>query len=129
MSWLKWPYAYPAKPVAAKAKIYFARMDATGATPDTITLTLPLAGRITRVELDASAVTEYFKYADCYVQSPKGQEGATMRLASGQLLPARDARLVEHCDVSIKDVSEVKAAFYGITSGTQIWVVVSIVEE
>ena len=129
MSWLTWPYAYPRKPAVGKARIFFVRDLATGATPDSLTLPISLASRITRIELDASAVTEFFKYADAYVQSPAGEEGSTIRLASGQLLPQRDARLVQHCDVAVKDNSEIRAAFYGITSGTQLWCVVTVVEE
>jgi len=103
-------------------------MDATGATP--ARLTLPLSAcRITRVELDAAAVTEYFKYAEALCRAPIGSEGSNIRLASGQLLPMRDARLVEHCDVAVKDNSEVIGSFYGITAGTQLWLIVSIVEE
>jgi hypothetical protein len=87
-----------------------------------------MAGRITRCELNAAATTEFFKYADAFVQSPF-QGGHTMRLASGQLLPMRDARLIAHTDVAIQPNSRATAAFYGITSGTAIWLQIAIVEE
>jgi len=128
MQWGSWPYAYPPKAVGGKARIAFVRMDATGAAPDRLTLPLT-ACRITRCELDAAAVTEYFKYADALCRSPASSEGSTIRLSSGQLLPMRDARLVEHCDVTVKDNAEVIGSFYGITAGTQLWLIVSIVEE
>ena len=130
MSSLSWPYAWPSppRPTAGKARIYQANKDATGATPDTLTIPLPCAGKITRVELDAEGQLDFFKLADCYVRSPKSG-GYAIRLARGQLLPKRSGSLEEHCDVNIQANSELTAAFYGVTSGVQIYVTVNIVEE
>jgi len=124
-----WPYAWPSapRPAAKKARTYQANMLATAAAPDTINLPLPRAGKITRVEVDAAAVTEYFKYVDAWVRSPLG--GFVIRVASGQLLPQRDARLVEHQETHIQANSILKANFYTITAGTRIYVTVNIVEE
>ena len=107
-------------------RVYSDSADATAGN-NTLSLMLPKRGRITRVELDAQATTEYFKFADCIVNSPKG--GHTMRLCDGQLLPRRDARLTEHVDVSVEAQSEVTATFYGITAGTVLWVQIAILED
>ena len=131
MSWLKWPYAHP-EPARAmgQSRTYQGNSIATGGTPDNITIPLSIPGRITRVELDASTpnYTEYFKFVDCYVRSPD-PTGYAIRLASGQLLPMRDARLIEHCDVSVQPQSLITASFYEVTAGTRIFVTVNIVEE
>jgi len=130
MSGFSWPYAYPSKDVKpmGQSRVYQGNKDATAGAPDNIIIPLSIKGRITRVELDAAAVTEYFKYVDCYVRSPE-PSGYAIRLASGQLLPMRDARLIEHCDVSVQPQSQITASFYGITAGTRIFVTVNVVEE
>lgn len=122
------PYAYPSKPARGKARIYQANMDATGATPDKLTIPLPMAGKITRVELDAEGQADFFRFVDCYVRSPQSG-GYAIRLARGQLLPKRSGSLEEHCDVNIQANSQLTANFYGITAGVQIYVTVNIVEE
>lgn len=127
MPWPIFPYSYPSTPAGGNARIYQAHMDATAATPDNLTIPLPMAGKITRVELDAAATTEFFRYADCYVRSPESG-GFAIRLASGQLLPMRDARLIRDCDVNIQANSKLTASFYGVTAGTQIYVTVNVVE-
>jgi len=126
---MSWPYAWPSapRPTAKKARTYQASMTATGATPDIIELPLPRAGKITRVEVDAAAVTEFFKFVDAWVRSPHG--GFVIRVASGQLLPQRDARLVKHQETHIQDNSILKAHFYGVTAGTRIFIIVNIVED
>ena len=131
MGWPIWPYAYGAQPARASRQIYSNSGIATAAAPDKIIVPIPYKGKITSVELDASyddSTDEYFKYAEAYAQSPK-DKGYLTRLVSGQLLPMRDARLLRNCDINVKDDSEVQAHFYGITTGTRIYVTVNIVEE
>ena len=107
-------------------RVYSDSADAT-AGQNILKLTLPKSGKITKVELDAQATTEYFKLVDCYVNSPKG--GHTMRLASGQLLPHYDARLTENVEVNVQPQSEVTAVFYGITAGVKLWLQIAILED
>ena len=107
-------------------RIYSAHKDAT-AGANTMTLTLPNRGVITRVELAADDISEAFKLVESHVYSPRG--GNTMRLAHGQLLPEQDARLVENMNVPVDKQSDVGCTFYDMTAAVAIWLQVSVLEE
>jgi hypothetical protein len=107
-------------------RIYSTHKDAT-AGANTMTLTLPNRGVITRVELAANNVSEAFKLAESHVYSPRG--GNTIRLAHGQLLPEEDARLAENMNVHVDKQSEVGCTFYGMTAAVKLWLQIAILED